>query len=69
MSILDVRKLTREQMFLFVNKIHDRKEDELKNEVRLHGGEWKDKRLNVDGAIPIEDIMDSNKKIGKTCNM
>lgn len=69
MSILDVRKLTREQMFLFMDKIHDRKEDQLKNEVHLHGGKWKSKGLDTDGAVPIEDILDHQKKFGKETSM
>lgn len=69
MSILDVRKLTREQMFLFLEKIRDRKEDQLKNEVHLHGGKWNHKGLDIDGAIPIETIMDNNKKLGKQSTM
>jgi len=69
MSIMDVRKLTREQMFLFIDKIHDREEDKLKNEVHLHGGKWKSQGLDTDGAIPIEDIIESDKKLGKKSSM
>lgn len=69
MSIMDVRKLTREQMFLFIDKISDREEDKLKNEVHLHGGKWKTNGLDTDGATPIEYIMDSNKKVGKESTM
>jgi len=69
MSILDVRKLTREQMFLFIEKIRDRKEDNLKNEVHLHGGKWKTNGLDTDGAVPIEDIIDSQKKLGRQTTM
>jgi len=69
MSISDVRALTREQMFLFIDKINDREEDKLKNEVHLHGGKWKSKGLDTDGAIPIEDMIDSQKKLGKETTM
>lgn len=69
MSINDVRKLTREQMFLFIEKIQDRKEDQLKNEVHLHGGKWKHNGLDTDGAVPIEDIIDSQKKLRNKTTM
>jgi len=69
MSIMDIRKLTREQIFLFIDKINDREEDKLKNEVHLHGGKWKSQGLDTDGAIPIEDIIESDKKLGKKSSM
>lgn len=69
MSISDVRSLTREQMFLFIDKISDREEDKLKNEVHLHGGKWKSKGLDTDGAIPIEELIESDKKLGKKSTM
>lgn len=56
-------------MFLFIEKIRDRKEDNLKNEVHLHGGKWKTNGLDTDGAVPIEDIIDSQKKLGRQTTM
>lgn len=61
MSIFDVRKLTREQMFLFKEKIDDRKYDELKFNARLHGNDLKSQGLDVSGAVPIEEIIDRGK--------
>lgn len=49
---------------MFVDKIHDRKEDDMKNQVNLHGGEWKSEGLNTDGAIPIETLMDNGIGLG-----
>jgi len=61
MSIFDVKNLTREQMFLFKEKIDNRKELEYKLKARINGCEIKESGLDTAGATPIEHIMDRGK--------
>lgn len=56
-SIEYIRKMTRAQIFLFVEKIADRENENNIFQAKLHGA-YKEKGLKTDNAIPIEDILD-----------
>jgi len=53
--------LTRNQLVLFKEKIEDRVMEERKFQANLHNMKIKGKGLDMDGAIPIESIIDSGK--------
>lgn len=59
MKVEDIKSLTREQMFLFKEKIEERHERELKMEAKLHGAKLQTPGLDIDGATPIELVMDN----------
>lgn len=61
-KIEDVRKLTRGQIVLLTNKIKRRKEDHYILLAKMHGA-YKPKGLNIDGATPIEEIIDRGKTL------
>lgn len=48
-------------MFMFIDKIADRKNEDYKFHAKIHGA-YKPKGLNTDGAIPIEDVLDQDPK-------
>jgi len=60
-SVEYIRKMTRAQIFMFLEKISDRKGEDYKFHAKIHGA-YKEKGLNTDGAIPIEDILDEDPK-------
>lgn len=52
-----IRTLTREQMFMFIEKIGDRKQEYYKFHAKVHGA-YKHKGLETDNAVAIEEILD-----------
>jgi hypothetical protein len=49
--------LTRHQMFMFIEKIGDRKQEYYKFHAKIHGA-YKHKGLDTDNAIAIEEVLD-----------
>lgn len=45
-------------MVLLINKINKRKSNEYEFQKALHGIKPESKGLNIEGAIPIEDVVD-----------
>jgi len=62
-SLKEIKTWTIPQLLLFVDKVMDRHERELKKEAKLHGAEYKTPGLDTDGAIPIEYAMNGNTKL------
>lgn len=57
-----VVNLTRNQLILFKDQIEDRIFEERKFNAMLHDKKLKGKGLDLDGAIPIESVLDSQKQ-------
>jgi len=51
-------ELTRGQIALFINKINKRRLEDINFQKAIHGMKPERKGLNLDGAVPIEDILD-----------
>jgi len=58
-----IQNLTIEQIFLFKEKIDDRLENKAKFDAKIHGASTKNQGLDTDGAIPIENLIDSGAKL------
>lgn len=58
-SLWEIQEWTREQIFLFKEKIEDRMLEERKYQAKLQGGDLKTNNgLDTEGAIPIEVAID-----------
>lgn len=56
-----VMSLTRNQIMLFKDRIEDRILSERKFQAQMHNMKIKGKGLDMEGAIPIESVIDSGK--------
>jgi hypothetical protein len=50
--------LTKGQITLFINKINKRRLEDINFQKAIHGIKPDKKGLNLEGAVPIEDILD-----------
>jgi hypothetical protein len=66
MSIDRVMRFTKSQMTLLIKKINKRKQHERDFQISIHGGKPRKKGLNVQGAIPIEHVIENQQKNKKT---
>ena len=55
--------LTRGQIALFINKIKKRKTNEYEFQKNIHGIQTEQKGLNLNGAVPIEDVLDGKNTL------
>jgi hypothetical protein len=62
-SIEYCMNLTKGQIALFINKINKRRTDDINFQKAIHGIKPDNKGLNLDGAIPIEDILDGKSTL------
>lgn len=60
-SIEYIRNLSRGQLILFCDKISKRKKQDSIFQAKLHNA-YKNPGLDIEGAIPIEDVLDEQKK-------
>jgi len=58
-----VKKLTRNQIFLFLKRIEKRISLERKFQASLHNVKLESKGLDKDGAISIEELIDTGGKL------
>ena len=56
-------ELTRGQIALFINKINKRRTDDINFQKAIHGIKPDKRGLNLDGAVPIEDILDGKSTL------
>jgi hypothetical protein len=55
--------LTKGQIALFINKINKRRTDDINFQKAIHGIKPDKRGLNLDGAVPIEDILDGKSTL------
>jgi hypothetical protein len=55
--------LTKGQIALFINKINKRMTDDINFQKAIHGIKPDKRGLNLDGAVPIEDILDGKSTL------
>jgi hypothetical protein len=61
MSMDEIKKLTKHQMFILLKYYQENLEDEQKFQMKIHGMKAKNQGLDLDGAIPIEYLMGGGK--------
>jgi hypothetical protein len=67
-SLAELQTWTREQIFLFCEKIEHRIKDERRFQVQLHQMEMKEDGLDTSGAVAIEDVIDKQNALKEVRN-